>query len=427
MSYAALGFVVALFYTLSALFQPLAGFVVDRFGGAQRAARRRRAASSPAPLLDGHARQLRDAGARRRARRPRQQRVPSRRTSRSSTRASSPRAWATPSARTASPATLGYAVGAGVQRRHRRAATAGTRRCWPRAARGRGAVPAAAAQLAPPADRGAAEEGDRLAGHRRDACCSPGRWCCASSTSLCLAAGLAGLQSFGVVGAESSSTAWPRPLRLERADRLHGRRARPASSPAASSRRAPRATTWWRRRAGGQRGRDAAGRHGRGAGRGAAAGAGARRLRVGHHRAVARPDRARLDAAGRDGQGVRLRLLGARRRLARRRRCSTAGCSTTACRRPCSTPCSPSPQRAILTVLQLPGQASVLAIQRTDAAAVEQAQQRRPVLVVARGRSVRCELARRLSSPPSSDMSCTLCRPPAQASIWIWQARRGST
>jgi FSR family fosmidomycin resistance protein-like MFS transporter len=32
-SYAALGFVVALFYTLSALFQPVAGFVVDRFGG----------------------------------------------------------------------------------------------------------------------------------------------------------------------------------------------------------------------------------------------------------------------------------------------------------------------------------------------------------------------------------------------------------
>ncbi|HEV7476530.1 MAG TPA: MFS transporter [Burkholderiales bacterium] len=32
-SYAALGFVVMLFYTLSALFQPVAGFVVDRFGG----------------------------------------------------------------------------------------------------------------------------------------------------------------------------------------------------------------------------------------------------------------------------------------------------------------------------------------------------------------------------------------------------------
>jgi len=32
-SYAALGFVVALFYTISALFQPVAGFVVDRFGG----------------------------------------------------------------------------------------------------------------------------------------------------------------------------------------------------------------------------------------------------------------------------------------------------------------------------------------------------------------------------------------------------------
>ena len=31
-SYAALGFALALFYTLSALFQPLAGFVVDRFG-----------------------------------------------------------------------------------------------------------------------------------------------------------------------------------------------------------------------------------------------------------------------------------------------------------------------------------------------------------------------------------------------------------
>src|SRR5919108_2474772 len=31
-SYAALGFVVALFYTLSALLQPLAGFVVDRYG-----------------------------------------------------------------------------------------------------------------------------------------------------------------------------------------------------------------------------------------------------------------------------------------------------------------------------------------------------------------------------------------------------------
>jgi MFS transporter, FSR family, fosmidomycin resistance protein len=32
-SYAALGFVVTLFYALSALFQPLAGFAVDRFGG----------------------------------------------------------------------------------------------------------------------------------------------------------------------------------------------------------------------------------------------------------------------------------------------------------------------------------------------------------------------------------------------------------
>jgi FSR family fosmidomycin resistance protein-like MFS transporter len=32
-SYAALGFVVMLFYSLSALFQPVAGFVVDRFGG----------------------------------------------------------------------------------------------------------------------------------------------------------------------------------------------------------------------------------------------------------------------------------------------------------------------------------------------------------------------------------------------------------
>src|SRR5262245_14541086 len=32
-SYAALGFVVTLFYALSALFTPLAGFVVDRFGG----------------------------------------------------------------------------------------------------------------------------------------------------------------------------------------------------------------------------------------------------------------------------------------------------------------------------------------------------------------------------------------------------------
>jgi len=32
-SYAALGFVVTLFYAISALFQPLAGFVVDRFGG----------------------------------------------------------------------------------------------------------------------------------------------------------------------------------------------------------------------------------------------------------------------------------------------------------------------------------------------------------------------------------------------------------
>ena len=32
-SYAALGFVVALFYALSAFFQPVAGFVVDRFGG----------------------------------------------------------------------------------------------------------------------------------------------------------------------------------------------------------------------------------------------------------------------------------------------------------------------------------------------------------------------------------------------------------
>src|SRR5688500_1898197 len=31
-SYAALGFLVALFYTLSALFQPVAGFVVDRYG-----------------------------------------------------------------------------------------------------------------------------------------------------------------------------------------------------------------------------------------------------------------------------------------------------------------------------------------------------------------------------------------------------------
>jgi MFS family permease len=32
-SYAALGFVVTLFYALSAMFQPVAGFVVDRFGG----------------------------------------------------------------------------------------------------------------------------------------------------------------------------------------------------------------------------------------------------------------------------------------------------------------------------------------------------------------------------------------------------------
>src|SRR5262245_47197481 len=32
-SYAALGFVIALFYVLSAFFQPVAGFVVDRFGG----------------------------------------------------------------------------------------------------------------------------------------------------------------------------------------------------------------------------------------------------------------------------------------------------------------------------------------------------------------------------------------------------------
>ena len=32
-SYAALGFVVTLFYALSAIFQPVAGFVVDRFGG----------------------------------------------------------------------------------------------------------------------------------------------------------------------------------------------------------------------------------------------------------------------------------------------------------------------------------------------------------------------------------------------------------
>ena len=32
-SYAALGFVVTLFYALSAMFQPGAGFVVDRFGG----------------------------------------------------------------------------------------------------------------------------------------------------------------------------------------------------------------------------------------------------------------------------------------------------------------------------------------------------------------------------------------------------------
>src|SRR5262245_37298715 len=31
-SYAALGFLVALFYTLSALLQPVAGFVVDRYG-----------------------------------------------------------------------------------------------------------------------------------------------------------------------------------------------------------------------------------------------------------------------------------------------------------------------------------------------------------------------------------------------------------
>jgi MFS family permease len=31
-SYAALGFLVAVFYTLSALLQPLAGFVVDRYG-----------------------------------------------------------------------------------------------------------------------------------------------------------------------------------------------------------------------------------------------------------------------------------------------------------------------------------------------------------------------------------------------------------
>src|SRR5258705_5779421 len=31
-SYAALGFAMALFYTLSAIFQPVAGFVVDRFG-----------------------------------------------------------------------------------------------------------------------------------------------------------------------------------------------------------------------------------------------------------------------------------------------------------------------------------------------------------------------------------------------------------
>ena len=31
-SYAALGFLVALFYTLSGLLQPLAGFVVDRYG-----------------------------------------------------------------------------------------------------------------------------------------------------------------------------------------------------------------------------------------------------------------------------------------------------------------------------------------------------------------------------------------------------------
>ncbi len=85
-SYAALGATVALYYVVSAICQTLAGFAVDRYGarrvlfaglalaGARRAARGLRA-------------ELRHAGGRRGGRRPRQQRVPSRAISRSSTRA----------------------------------------------------------------------------------------------------------------------------------------------------------------------------------------------------------------------------------------------------------------------------------------------------------------------------------------------------
>jgi len=38
-SYAALGFVATLFFAVSALLQPVAGFVVDRYGGRHRAVR----------------------------------------------------------------------------------------------------------------------------------------------------------------------------------------------------------------------------------------------------------------------------------------------------------------------------------------------------------------------------------------------------
>ena len=256
-----------------------------------------------------------------------------------------------------------------------------------RGARRRLVLAAARRECAAPRRSSGSQARRRPIAQRGAACSSPRRWCCASSTSPCSPRASPACRA-SASRRWSSSTGSAATARVERAHGVPGGRG--ARHPGRRLRRGARrrATTWSRPRAWRSApwrswciAMQARSRARRCRPRLALAG-----LRFGDRRAVARPHRARIHAAGRGRAGVRLRLFGARRRLAGDAGVLRLDARPRPAARACSTPWRPSPSLAMLTVLQLPGTEAPArsSVRVANAFAVQHAQQRRPVLVVRR-------------------------------------------
>ena len=317
-----------------ALLQTLAGFVVDRFGARRVLLSAASPASYAGTLVAGLRDRLRDAGARRGARRPRQQRVPSRRFLHPQRARQQRRASATPSARTASPATSATRwrrSSASPWRRVRLARrAAGAAAAW----RGGDRFPALAARSSATsrsadARRSSAQGG--LAADRK--ACWPPRRCVMCFVYFALIS--AGLHRPAELSASSAMIALygvAAAARLERADRLPARRGggHPHRRLHRRAHLAPRPGRGGR--PGGQRVADVRARAAPGCRRARCRCCSRWRVLRRHGQPVARPDRARHRRRRAPTGRVYGFVYSGLDVGSMRRRCSSAGCSTTTCR-----------------------------------------------------------------------------------------------